>query len=257
MGEALSRIRWGSAEIKGPVHTYRERLMLTCLQQYVTEGAVLDAGCGTGSLVLALMEKGFKVVGLEQSIDGLRWLLQKANSAGRRVTVVQSNVESIPFRRNTFDAIMCGEVLEHLSDDATAVANFYRVLKPGGVCVVTVPANPQMWSFCDEYAGHQRRYTQAELTRLFISNGFQVLDVENWGFPLIRLYQRFVFRPYIWYQRRKGLKRSASTLSSANRKGLVDIVAHLAALAFSIDNFFLRSHQGVGFLLVAQKLAED
>jgi len=255
MDMVTTRIEWGSTEIKGPVHTYRERLMLSRLRLYMTGGMILDAGCGTGSLALALVEKKFNVFGIERSASGLRWLMQKADLTNRSVTVVQASVESIPFCYNMFDAIVCGEVLEHLDDDMAAVADFYRILKPGGICVVTVPANPQMWSFCDEYAGHQRRYTQAGLTNLFISNGFQVLDVENWGFPLIRLYQRFVFRPYVWRQQKKSLSKERATtkLLSTKSKSLVDVVSQIAATFFSLDNLFLRGRHGVGFLLVAQK----
>ncbi len=169
MNEPLTRIRWGSTDIKGPVHIYRERLILNRLSRYASRGAALDAGCGTGSFAISLARKGFLVFGIDLSMEGLRQLRQKAIAEGvsQVVTEVQSDVEVIPFRDNSFDVIVCGEVLEHLVDDKSAVTDFHRVLKPGGVCIVTVPANPALWSCCDEYAGHYRRYTKEGLINLF------------------------------------------------------------------------------------------
>jgi SAM-dependent methyltransferase len=82
MSETPSRLEWGSHEIIGPVHIYRERLMLAWLRRFVGVGTILDAGCGTGSLMIALAKKGFRVCGVERSANGLRWLVQKADKAG-------------------------------------------------------------------------------------------------------------------------------------------------------------------------------
>jgi SAM-dependent methyltransferase len=246
------KIEWGSREIKGPTHSYRERLMLKRLLIHTDSGTVLDAGCGTGSLAVELAERGFRVYGIEYSFAGLRHLAQKADRGGLRsvISVAQATAEIIPFRSSSFDAIVCGEVLEHLANDSAAVAGFRRMLKPGGICVVTVPANPDLWTFCDEYAGHFRRYTKDGLTKLFESNGFRVLRLDSWGFPLGRLYQRFVFRPYM---RRQQERKSAQGTVPGQRNRSMDVLASLVAALFRLDNLFLWGNWGVGFLLTAQR----
>ena len=248
------KIEWGSREIKGPTHSYRERLMLQRLLNHTDSGIALDAGCGTGSLAIELTERGFRVYGIEYSFAGLRHLAQKADLRGLRsvISIAQSTAEIIPFRSNFFDAIVCGEVLEHLEDDSAAVAGFRRMLKPGGICFVTVPANPDLWTFCDEYAGHYRRYTKEALTELFESNGFRLLRLDNWGFPLGRLYQRFVFRPYM--RRQQGRKPSQG-LPTGQRSRSIDALTPLVAAVFRLDNLFLWGDWGVGYLLTAQREA--
>lgn len=256
MSETPSRLEWGSHEIIGPVHIYRERLMLAWLRRFVGVGTILDAGCGTGSLMIALAKKGFRVCGVERSVNGLRWLVQKADEAGvlPDVATAQADVEGLPFATASFQAIVCGEVLEHLVNDAAAVADFHRILRPKGLCVITVPAHPKLWSFCDEYAGHRRRYTKEMLLGLFESKGFRVLRVGNWGFPLIRLYQRLIFRPYMYHRKKK--QSTAVAQMPSGYKNVADIVLLSIAFLFSVDNLFLWGHWGVGFVLVAQKIAE-
>lgn len=252
---ARPRLDWGRQEIRGPVHTYRERLMLQWLQRYVHGGKVLDAGFGTGSLMIALAERGFRICGVERSSAGTRWL---AGKVARRKTlpsvgVVRGDAERLPFSTGRFDALMCGEVLEHLVDDASAVEGFGRVLRRGGVCIITVPAHPGLWSCCDEYAGHHRRYTREGLVNLFESQGFRVLSIGNWGFPLIRMYQRLVFRPYLARQQRRAT--SGAPPRRAPGKWL-DVASWLLSRLFAADNIFLGGNWGVGFILAAEKITE-
>jgi SAM-dependent methyltransferase len=163
----------------------------------------------------------------------------------------QADAERIPFIDESFDAVLCGEVLEHLADDAAAVAGFRRVLKPGGLCIVTVPAWPRLWTFCDDYAGHHRRYGRDALVTLFESSGLRVLYVGNWGFPLIRLYQRFVFRPYVRRQETAG----ATSIVAPRRvpSSLAHMAMSITSYLFALDNLFLWTRWGVGLVLIAEK----
>ena len=245
-------ISWGKHEIKGPVHTYREKLMLRIVQRYAQGDKVLDAGCGTGSLAVKLSRGGFRVTGIDSSEDCVRWLGLKSirENLCSRIDVSRADVEVIPFLSNSFDVVTCGEVLEHLEDDALAVGEFHRVLRAGGICVVTVPSDPELWSVCDVRAGHLRRYTRVALGDLFLENGFEILYMGNWGFPLIRLYQRFLFRPYM-ARPKNGLKSSSST----NRPGgwAFEVISFLLSRLFLFDNLFLSGTWGVGEILVACK----
>jgi SAM-dependent methyltransferase len=244
------------------VHSYRERLMLKQVTGRLREGSILDAGCGTGSLAVALAKIGYDVSGIEQSAPGLAWLRQRASEDrnGLDLCLAQADIQSLPFAVGFFDAVVCGEVLEHLAADAAAVAEIHRVLRPNGLCVATVPADPTKWSVSDECAGHRRRYSRQMLMRLFETNGFRVVTLDNWGFPVIRLYQHLVFHPYMRLRYAQGTTSQPQALPMPNEVrsnrnlGILDRVASLLALCFSWDDMFPLKDWGMGFLLVAQKV---
>jgi len=61
------------------------------------------------------------------------------------------------------DTVICLNVLEHIEDDATGLANISSALIPGGVAIVLVPQDPGLYGTLDEELGHYRRYSEAEL----------------------------------------------------------------------------------------------
>src|SRR3954468_8333245 len=152
---------WGDApDLYGPRHAYRESLLLRRLRPLVRSGHLLNAGCGAGSFTLRLLDAGYEVTSVDASdafVERVRQLV------GDRGAVELADLHALRFEAGTFDAIVCGEVLEHLDDDQTAVREFARVLKPGGVVLASVPANPWRYDWSDHWAGHRRRYTAAGL----------------------------------------------------------------------------------------------
>jgi SAM-dependent methyltransferase len=97
--------------------------------------------------------------------------------------VLRGDATQLPFEDNTFDAIVTSEVLEHIQNDVTAIAEFHRVLKPGGSLAVTVPTwFPEKinWMLSDEYyapksvGGHVRIYSATELKAKLRTAGLTV-----------------------------------------------------------------------------------
>ncbi len=80
----------------------------------------------------------------------------------------------LPFADAQFDGVMCLDVLEHIADDAGAAAEMARVLRPGGVLVLAVPAYTGLWTSRDVYLGHQRRYRRAQLESVVRAAGLDV-----------------------------------------------------------------------------------
>jgi SAM-dependent methyltransferase len=78
------------------------------------------------------------------------------------------------FERNAYDLIALLDVLEHVPDDLASLRAIHRRLKPGGALLLTVPANPWMWSAHDAAHHHFRRYTKAQLADLFRRAGLEV-----------------------------------------------------------------------------------
>ena len=149
----------------------RRELIDTLLDRYLApHQQVLDVGCGTGRQLGSLARKGHRAVGLDLRPEGLRGVRDGGAS------VVQGQVTELPLRPGSLDAAVLMDVLEHV-DDGAALAEVRDVLREGGFALVSVPAFPQLWSYRDRDAGHQRRYTRADLTALLSNEGFQVLQV--------------------------------------------------------------------------------
>ena len=129
---------------------------------------ILDVGCGTGLNCETLSQFG-RVFGADSSDQALN-LSRKRNIDN----LVLSNAEELDFANETFDVVTALDVLEHVDDDLQALAEMWRVAKPGGLLVLTVPAYGFLWSEHDEALHHRRRYTAHELRNKLTNAGFEV-----------------------------------------------------------------------------------
>jgi SAM-dependent methyltransferase len=134
------------------------------------EGArVLEVGCGTGHNLAMLGRFGtIEACELDKCARALA-----SKRLGKRVKDARLPDLSM-FDRNGFDLVALLDVLEHVPDDIGSLRAIHRRLKPGGALLLTVPANPWMWSAHDVAHHHFRRYTRAGLSRLFMQAGFEV-----------------------------------------------------------------------------------
>jgi 2-polyprenyl-3-methyl-5-hydroxy-6-metoxy-1,4-benzoquinol methylase len=94
---------------------------------------VLDVGCGTGYHLADLRRRGFAVAG----IDGSEAMLSEASRRGADARLGAADVEAIPFRSGAFDYVLCVEVLRYLPQALPCLREIARVLRPGGVCLLT------------------------------------------------------------------------------------------------------------------------
>lgn len=245
---------WGSApDFVGPRHAYRESLMVRQLEPILAGRRVLNAGAGGGSLTMTLLDRGLDVTSVDGSsefVDYLRSAIATRFAALDPSPVVEvGDLHALQFADRSFDAVVCGEVLEHLEDDRTAAAELARVLRPGGVLVASVPANPRRFDWVDRWAGHQRRYTAQGLEQLLLHAGFTDVRVTPWGFPLTGLYHRWVYRPML--ARRLARGGGAGMASAAPGGGPAHKVLRAA---FEIDTLFLGKFPGwFGLLAQARK----
>lgn len=137
---------------------------------------VLDAGCGWGTTLKALEAAGYHASGLDVARKGLEHI----DREGRRL--IEADLTK-PFDapRETFDAVLALDVIEHLDHDAEAVANLATLVDPGGVLIVSVPALPEMTSEFDAIQGHRRRYLPDSLRASFAGSGLDVAEIFWWG----------------------------------------------------------------------------
>jgi SAM-dependent methyltransferase len=151
---------------------------------------VLEVGCGNGN-VLRFLEQACPpgtVVGMDYFAEGLRLARKRCGCP-----LVQADLARPPFGED-FHAIGIFDVLEHLPEDVTVLRHLWRMLRPGGALLLTVPANPSLWSDFDEASGHCRRYEEEELGRKLREAGFEVLHLTP--------YMASIF-PLVWLSRRR------------------------------------------------------
>ncbi len=128
--------------------------------------SLLDVGCGAGNMIHHLSRYG-RVKGLE--IDERP--VKMARQRGYDVDLFDAT-DPMPFEDNSFDAITALDVIEHNEDDMAILTDSYRILKPGGRIIITVPAFMWLWSHNDDINAHIRRYTAAELRQKLSQAGF-------------------------------------------------------------------------------------
>ena len=130
---------------------------------------ILEVGCGTGHN-LGMLE-GFGIVDACELDAEARILASKR--LGKPVQTARLPDLSM-FSEDAYDAIALLDVLEHVEDDLGALIAIQSRLKPGGSLIVTVPANKWMWSAHDVAHHHYRRYSKAELARLYLKIGLEI-----------------------------------------------------------------------------------
>ncbi|WDP91728.1 MAG: class I SAM-dependent methyltransferase [Desulfobacter sp.] len=123
-----------------------------------TDSVILDAGCGMGGSTRLLAEQfGFQAAGIditEDFIHTARILTQWCGmDKGRNIRFQQGSVLDLPYGNTCFDAVLCQHILMNIEDKPRALAEFHRVLKPGGKLILheivdgpgPVPLMPVPW----------------------------------------------------------------------------------------------------------------
>lgn len=148
---------------------------------------VLDAGCGTGGLIrrLAPVHPAWHWTGVDQSPVALELARQRS---GTNVNFHEASVTALPLGAAQFDAVVSADVLYHVDDDGAALREFFRVLRPGGIVVLNLPAYQWLWSYHDEAVHSRRRYNRGEVLTKLQAAGFGSAWATYWNtlpFPLI------------------------------------------------------------------------
>lgn len=153
-------------------HVAKRRLVQEAIQRDVADLSrkkILDVGCGTGAMISELASLTSRVYG----VDGARLSFKYCRQRGL-VNIRQYDFEKgLPYPNQSFDIIVCLDVLEHVQKDQEFIGEFYRVLKKGGKLFLTVPAYQSLWTYWDEMLGHKRRYRRSNLLQILKKVGFR------------------------------------------------------------------------------------
>lgn len=140
----------------------------------------LEIGCGQGAFGSRLAEQ-CSYVGVEPDQESFAVASERIAARGGEVL---NGFHSIVPEGSVFDLVCAFEVLEHIDDDAGALAEWIRFVRPGGHLLLSVPAFQSRFGPMDVHAGHFRRYSPEDLTSLLVGAGLTEVDVTVYAWPL-------------------------------------------------------------------------
>lgn len=200
----------GSEPADNPVHT---SMMVSIIQNLgiPASGHILDIGCATGNLILALLKKGYQAEGIEVSNTFVEKAKKKLHSNGKENLIFQSDIVDFDSEK-TFDCIIMDNVLEHIVPDTTedVLKKCYHMLNRNGWIVINVPhkfSGPHDISYLFLPLGstakgfHFREFTFEELEQVMKNAGFKKIL----GFPVYPgdkryrfITKKFKIKPSVW-----------------------------------------------------------
>lgn len=153
----------------------------------------LDVGCGPAVIAKKITHRGGKVIGIDITKEGSR---EQALELTKRETVfifILASALSLPFKDDTFNRVICTEVLEHITDDVKALREIQRVLAKGGLLYITAPNlhYPFWWDPLNRLLkpfgkhidrgmwkpGHLRLYSRDDIAAKLQQSGFSTLKI--------------------------------------------------------------------------------
>ena len=199
LGISAPELGW----VPSPSFVLRRQAILDRIRGW-PPGSVLEMGCGSGAILYDLARLGFRGVGVETS--------EQAREVAQTLLadVVAFDVTAdIPSAKSHFDYLLSFEVLEHIEDDRAALAEWAERMRPGGTCMLSVPAHGSRWNVTDVLAGHYRRYERADLLELIKSAGLRPIQITTCGWPASWMIGRLRNYVRIWQLRRQGIDPQA------------------------------------------------
>lgn len=202
---------------------------------------VLDIGCGQGRhTIRACQESGAVCIGADSGFDNLVTTKGKLefhesldDLSCRDWALSAMDITALPFEDNSFDVVICSEVLEHIPDDHKAVSELIRIVKPGKILAISVPrAWPEWicWQLSDEYynvnMGHVRIYNKKEIIGKIRNKGPEYQGCH---------YAHSIHSPYWWLKCFVGPTRTDSVAVNLFHRLLVWDLMKKPALTGFID----------------------
>lgn len=235
---------------------------------------ILDLGCGTGYylFLLSSLPISLNLVGLDNDSKALE---EARGSLSKRIKFILSDCAKLPFKDKTFDKVVASEVLEHLQDDRKTLKEVFRILKPGGIFVISTPSinypffwDPINWTlqhlsgthiqkgfFSGIWSGHIRLYEKDNLENKFKKVGFKIEEAKEltyWCLPFNHYIINAVAR--LLYDVKISSKIADNLSKFKNNKK-----PFLISMAFKFVNYFDKLNEvfpqkkGVNVFIVARK----
>ena len=188
--DELTAMHEAEAASSHPMDIASRRLAVESMREFSDRpgSIILDIGCSSGFLIqdIRRLFPSISVFGA----DYLAGVVHKAALRNPGTPFVQFDLRKCPLSDQSVNGVTVLNVLEHIDDDLTALKEIYRILKPGGIAHVEVPAGPSCYDMYDEVLMHFRRYRIRDLAALAGHAGFTIERASHIGFLL---YPAFVW----------------------------------------------------------------
>ncbi len=212
-------------------------------------GTILEVGCSAGH-TLRDLRRAFP----DALVIGADYVPGPLEDLGRSmsgVPLLQLDLTRCPLPDRSVDAVVALNVLEHIEDDRAAVREIFRVLRPGGVAAIEVPAAPSLYDVYDQVLMHHRRYTRRGIVRLFEEAGFRVSGTSHLGFFVFPAFALVKLKNKRHMKRPEAERRAmvAASIQSTSKSAVLDALLGLERAAGK----FVRYPVGIRCVLTASK----
>ena len=160
-------------------------------------GFILDAGCNNLFHANILKNDSRKIIGLD--------IIEPEKHLAQEILFTLGSIEKLPYRNDTFDFIYCFSVIQYIIDDGSVFEEFYRVLKPGGKLLITVPTSKSpfriiremeiqysLYKYSQFNGAHYHYYSVKDIEKLTY-NTFQIISVSGYRYNFIPRLLKFLF----------------------------------------------------------------
>ena len=187
---------------------------------------ILELGCG----ISPILETGEGVIQTDFSQQALRHLNGQIRN-GREFRGINCDATKLPFTDETFDGVICSEVIEHIEEDEKALEEMARILRQGGELILTCPMHQSYFGFDDELVGHFRRYETGDLQSRLSRCGLREIKTS----PVLGPFEKWIMeRVTRIFASQKEKEASGNSLSPVMR-----LVAWTALPFYIVFNYWL------------------
>jgi len=146
----------------------------------VGDGRILDVGCGRGYILSKVPSEHRQLFGFDISLEGIEQAKQRVKEGNFYL----GDASNIPFKSDTFDCLICSELLEHIQGD-DPITECYRVLKPDGIALFTVPNGRGP---AGDIPTHIRLFSFSSFVDYVTAAGFEIISTQKLGLHVLFLH---------------------------------------------------------------------
>ena len=189
----------------------RAKLIIQALRKRGVN-SIWEIGAGDGRVSIPVTQSGISVIASEPHYEGAQTL------AKHNIFVCDASLAELSLQSETLSTIGMFDVLEHIEDAAAFLKELHRVMKPGSLLFLTVPAHQWLFSKHDIALGHYRRYSNSSLCRELDQAGFKALEIRHFFASLV--FPAFLMRRIPYLLSRKRIVVSDNNMKAATEGGI-------------------------------------